>query len=76
MTVKLLSEQERNNLQGQLIQPDWFFNPVKDCDDNWIISMEEVNASIYPQNEWIKFLPNILWCPPPQPSPPSGTTIN
>jgi hypothetical protein len=43
-----------------------------DCNNNWIISSQEIEASIYPENEWIKSLPLIDWC---EPLPPiSGTT--
>lgn len=60
----LLTEQERNKLLGQLVQPNWYFNPIQDCNSNWIISQEEIDSSIYPENEWIKSLPKIEWCPP------------
>ena len=73
MLVAILTIEEKNNLTGQLVQIDWFFNPVLDCNGNWIISTEEINASIYPQNEWVKTLPLIEWCSGPI---PSGTTIN
>jgi hypothetical protein len=72
--VAILTEIEKDSLVGQLVQPDWYFNPVLDCNGNWIISSQEITSSIYPQNEWIKSLPLIDWCPP-IPSP-SGTTLN
>ena len=58
----------------QLVKPNWFFNPVQDCNGNWVLSTEEVSESIYPQNEWVKSLPLIDWCPPI--SSPSGSTMN
>lgn len=69
MKVVLLTIDEKNSLVGQLVQPDWYFYPVQDCNGNWIISTEEVNASIYPEHEWIKSMPLIDWCQPPQPEP-------
>jgi hypothetical protein len=75
MKVVLLTEEEKNSLVGELVQPDWYFNPVLDCNVNWIISTEEVDNSIYPQHDWIKSMPLIDWCPPPIPSP-SGSTMN
>jgi len=64
MTVVLLTESEKNSLINQLVQPDWYFNPVQDCDGNWVISIQEVNNSIYPEHEWIKSMPLIDWCKP------------
>jgi hypothetical protein len=45
-------------------------NPIQDCDDNWIISTEEVNNSKYPEHQWIKSMPQIEWCAPPIPPIP------
>ena len=64
MKVVLLTEPEKNSLVGQLVQPNWYFNPVLDCYNNWIISTEEVENSIYPEHEWIKSMPLIDWCAP------------
>ena len=59
MKVVLLTEAEKNSLVGELIQPDWYFYPIQDCNDNWIISTQEVDNSIYQQHEWIKSMPLI-----------------
>ena len=75
MKVVFLTEAEKNSLVGQLVQLDWYFNPVLDCDDNWIISTQEVDNSIYPQHDWIKSMPLIDWCAPIVP-PISGSTMN
>lgn len=73
MKVGLLTITEKESLVGQLVEPNWYFNPTLDCNVNWIISTQEINGSIYPQNEWVKTLPLIDWCPP---IPPSGSTMN
>ena len=73
MKVGILTIQEKESLVGQLVEPDWYFNPVLDCNVNWIISTQEINGSIYPQNEWVKTIPLIDWCPP---IPISGSTMN
>jgi len=64
--VGKLTEQQKTDLEGQLVQPDWYFYPVLDGNtpSNWIISQEEINGSIYPQNEWVKNLPLIEWVEP------------
>ena len=67
MKVVLLTEPEKNSLVGQLVQPNWYFNPVLDCNNDWIISTEEVENSIYPEHEWIKSMPLIDWCAPDSP---------
>lgn len=64
MKVVLLTTPEKNSLVGQLVQLNWYFNPVQDCIGNWIISTEEVENSIYPEHEWIKSMPLIDWCAP------------
>jgi hypothetical protein len=69
MKVVLLTIDEKNSLVGELVQQDWYFYPVQDCNGNWIISTEEVDNSIYPQHDWIKSMPLIDWCQPPQPEP-------
>lgn len=74
MKAGILTITEKESLVGQLVQPDWYFYPVQDCNNDWIISTEEIDGSIYPQNEWVKSLPLIDWC---EPLPPiSGSTIN
>jgi hypothetical protein len=73
MKVGILTTTEKETLNGQLVQEDWYFNPIQDCVSNWIISTQEIDGSIYPQNEWVKSLPLIDWCPP---IPPSGSTMN
>jgi hypothetical protein len=75
MKVVLLTEPEKNSLLGELVQQDWYFYPVQDCNGNWIISTEEVDNSIYPQHYWIKSMPLIDWCEP-IPSPSGDTTTN
>ena len=52
--IAIITEEQKDKLVGQTIQPGWFFNPVKDGNDNWIISKEEIDASI--NHQWIKDL--------------------
>ena len=71
--VGIITESQANDLLTQLVQPDWYFYPIQDCNQNWVVSQQEIESSIYPQNDWIKSLPLIDWCPPITP-PISGTT--
>jgi len=64
--VGKLTEGQREDLEGQMVQPDWYFYPIIDGNTppNWVISQEEINGSIYPQNDWVKNLPLIEWVEP------------
>jgi hypothetical protein len=64
MKVALLTIQQKDELVGQLLQHDWYFNPVQDDDGNWIISTEEIDANQNSSFDWITELPLIDWNPP------------
>ena len=70
MKVALLTIQQKDELVGQTLQPDWYFNPVQDADGNWIISTEEIDNNQNPNFDWITELPLIDWV-----SPNSGITL-
>lgn len=70
--VAIITEIEKDYLENELVQPEWYFNPIQDCNGNWIITEQEIQASIYPENDWIKSLTLIDWCKPVLPI--SGTT--
>lgn len=64
MLVGLLTNQQKDFLVGQLVQHDWYFNPVQDSNGNWIISTEEMEAAMYFEDNWVKNLPLIEWTGP------------
>jgi hypothetical protein len=66
--VGLLTESQKDNLIGQLYDEDSYFNPIQDIDDNWIISVEEMEFCVNPEFMWVKTLPLIEY--KPKPSPP------
>jgi len=66
--VGLLTESQKNELVGQLYDEDSYFNPIQDIDDNWIISVEEIDQCVNPDFQWVKTLPLIEY--KPKPSPP------
>lgn len=66
--VGLLTESQKNELVGQLYDEDSYFNPIQDIEDNWIISVEEMEFCVNPQFMWVKTLPLIEY--KPKPSPP------
>lgn len=43
MKVRLLTEEQKNLLVGRSFDGVQLFNPIKDINNNWIISNEEIN---------------------------------
>jgi hypothetical protein len=66
--VGLLTESQKDSLVGQMYDEDSFFNPLQDIEDNWIISVEEMEFCVNPEFQWVKDLPLIEY--KPKPSPP------
>jgi hypothetical protein len=60
--VVILTLEQKESLVGQQIQPDWYFNPVLDCNENWIVTEPEIYESTNPTFDWLKSLPLIDWC--------------
>lgn len=67
--VGLLTETQKDELIGQLYDEDSYFNPIQDIDDNWIISIEEMEQCVNPNFLWVKDLPLIEYKPKPTPIP-------
>ncbi len=47
--VGLLTEVQKDELVGQLYDEDSYFNPIQDIDDNWVISVEEMEYCVNPE---------------------------
>lgn len=67
--VGLLTEEQKDQLVGQLYAPDSYFYPIQDINDNWIISQEEMNGCVNADFDWVKTLPLIEFEPKPDPNP-------
>ena len=65
--VGLLTETQKDSLIGQLYDEDSYFNPIADLNDNWIISVEEMEFCVNPEFAWVKDLPLIDYVPKPSP---------
>jgi predicted DNA-binding transcriptional regulator len=63
INVGLLTEIQKDEIVGQLYAPDSYYNPIQDIDNNWIISIEEIEQTITPEFMWVKELPLILYIP-------------
>ena len=78
--VAILTINQKDSLDGRLVCPDVYFNPTLDVNQDWFISQQEINTSIYPEHDWIKDLTLSIYAGPyvpPQPTPvPSGSTIS
>jgi|GEM_PF-1502183 len=65
--VGLLSLLQKNELQGQQFDNDSFFNPIQDVNNNWIISVEEIEFCTNEAFFWVKDLEIIIYEPKPIP---------
>jgi hypothetical protein len=63
MLVGLLTESQRNLLYGQQFDSDHFFNPIQDGDDNWIITLDEIDWCVNDNFSWVKNLELIEYVP-------------
>ena len=72
--VGLLTELQKDELIGQWYAPDSYFNPIQDLNDNWIISVEEIDQCVTPSVDWVKELPLIPY--EPKPTPPLNDSAN
>lgn len=61
--VALLTDEQANLLSGQLYTTDTYFNPIKDADGNWIISLNEISLCEYDNYAWLNELPKIDYKP-------------
>lgn len=63
MKVGLLTIEQKEELIGQQFAPDSYFNPIQDLDNNWIISLEEMNQCSNLEFLWVKNIPIIDYKP-------------
>ena len=61
--VGILTEEQKELLIGKWFAPDSHFNPVQDINDNWFISVEEINQCINEEFMWVKDLELIPYEP-------------
>lgn len=56
MMVALLTTEQKELIAGQYCNTDCKFNPIKDKNENWIISLEEINQCTNEDFAWVKDL--------------------
>lgn len=57
--VGLLTELQKDLLVGQLYAPYSYYNPIQDLNDNWIISVGEIEQCTNEEFMWLKDVPLI-----------------
>lgn len=63
MNVYKLTTEQKETLIGQTYDGLQYFNPVLDAENNWFISIEEVNQCTNELFQWVKDLPIINYNP-------------
>ena len=67
--VGLLTIEQKNLIVGQQYTTDSYFNPILDLNDNWVISIEEMNYCDNNDYLWVKDLDLIIYEPKVQVNP-------
>jgi hypothetical protein len=67
--VGLLTIEQKDLLVGQLFDEDSYFNPIQDDNDNWIISIQEIEQNQNPTFVWLQDLEMIIFVPKVNPLP-------
>lgn len=67
--VGLLTIEQNDLIVGQQYTTDSYFNPIQDLNDNWVISIEEMNYCDNNDYLWVKDLDLIIYEPKVQVNP-------
>jgi hypothetical protein len=67
--VGLLTIEQKDLIVGQQYTTDSYFNPIQDLNDNWVISIEEMNYCTNVDYIWVKNLDLIIYEPKVQINP-------
>ena len=63
--VGLLTIEQKDLIVGQQYTTDSYFNPIQDLNDNWVISIEEMEYCTNVEFLWVKDLTLIEYVPKP-----------
>jgi hypothetical protein len=61
--VGLLTTEQKDSLVGQWYAPDSYFNPIITAEQQWVISVEEMEQCVNPDFLWVKDLELIEYLP-------------
>lgn len=59
MKAKLLSEEQKDLLNGIYFKEHHVFSPILDANDNWVLGLETAEQTTNPDFQWVKDLPEI-----------------
>jgi len=62
--IAIITLEQKNQLVGQEFTKLSYFNPVNDCQGNWVISEEEINQCTNLNFIWVKGLELTDFCAP------------
>jgi len=63
--VGLLTIEQKDLIVGQEYTTDSYFNPIQDLNNNWVISIEEMEYCTNVDYLWVKDLDLIIYEPKP-----------
>jgi hypothetical protein len=61
--VGILTEEQKDLLVGKWFAPDSYFNSVQDINDNWFISVQQIDQCVNEEFMWVKDLELIPYEP-------------
>lgn len=61
--VRILTEEQKDELIGQQFMVDVYFNPIQDINNNWVILNDAIEHCIYDKFNWLKNLEIIPYEP-------------
>lgn len=69
MEVILLTQEQKQEIEGKKFMIDQYFLPIEDVDGNWAVTLFEMENCTHPDFQWIKKCPRIEYKPKPIPNP-------
>jgi hypothetical protein len=69
MQAVLLTQEQKQQIEGRKFTTDSYFLPIEDADGNWVVSDVEQDLCTNPDFDWIKHCPRIEYNPKPIPMP-------
>jgi hypothetical protein len=69
MEVILLTQEQKEQIEGRKFTTDSYFLPVEDKDRNWVVSTIEQDLCTNPDFDWIKRCARIEYKPKSIPMP-------
>ena len=75
MEVIKLTLEQKQEIEGKKFMVDQYFLPLEDADENWVVTVFEMENCIHPDFQWIKHCPRIEYKLKPIPMPENETPV-